>query len=135
MTQTVFLRLAKAPPKTNSEGELAAWLHRTTIHAAVDVWRSETRRQAREQEAFNMQTPTAEDTRLWEAMSPQLDEALNLLPEDDRQALLLRFFERKPMRDIGGALGVSEDAAKMRVSRALGRLRAEFTRRGIACTG
>lgn len=134
VAQTVFTRLAQTPPKTRSEGELAAWLHRTTLHVSIDAWRSETRRRNREQKAVLMETASAEDARLWEEMTPCLDEALNQLSDDDRQAMLLRFFERKAMRDVGLALGVSEDAAKMRVSRAVHRLRDQFARRGIVCT-
>ncbi|MDB6111556.1 MAG: hypothetical protein JWR69_3306, partial [Pedosphaera sp.] len=69
-----------------------------------------------------------------EELSPDLDEALNQLKDDDRQALLLRFFGSKTMRDVGAALGVSEDAAKMRVSRAVDRLRTQLGVRGAACT-
>lgn len=134
VTQTVFTRLAKTPPNLKSEGELIAWLHRTTIHVAIDAWRSETRRRAREQEAVLMQPTHDEDARLWEAMTPHLDEALDQLPDDDRQAVLLRFFEQMAMRDIGGILGVNEDAAKMRVKRALDRLRDQLARRGVVCT-
>lgn len=134
VTQTVFMRLAKSPPNLKHDGELASWLHRTTIHVAIDVWRSETRRRTREQQAAAMQTLTAADSQLWKDMTPHLDEALNQLADEDRQAVLLRFFDRKPMRDIGGILGVSEDAAKMRVSRALDRLRAQLVTRGINCS-
>jgi RNA polymerase sigma factor (sigma-70 family) len=134
VTQTVFTRLANARPKIKSDGELVAWLHRTTVHVSIDVWRSETRRRTREQEAVLMQPGPADDARLWEEMTPHLDEALNQLSDDERQVVLLRFFERKPMREIGGILGVSEDAAKMRVSRAINRLRDQFALRGVACT-
>lgn len=134
VTQTVFTRLAKSPPTIKSDGELAAWLHRTTIHVAIDVWRSETRRRTREQQVALMQTLPAEDAQLWEELTPHLDEALNQLADADRQAVLLRFFEQKPMRDIGGILGVSEDAAKMRVSRAIDRLRNQLSLRGVTCT-
>lgn len=133
VTQTVFSRLAKAPPTLRSEGELAAWLHRTATHAAIDAWRSEIRRRAREQEAALIQSIPDNDTRLWEELSPHLDEALDTLNEGDRQVLLLRFFERKPMCEVGRALGVSEDAAKMRVSRAIDRLRQRLSVRGVTC--
>lgn len=63
-----------------------------------------------------------------------MDEALNQLNDEDRQALLLRFFGRKTMRDVGAALGVSEDAAKMRVSRAVDRLRTQLGVGSAACT-
>src|SRR5690348_8601500 len=56
VTQLVFIRLAKALPRLNSEAQLLAWLHRTTVHVSIDLWRSETRRRAREQQAAAMQT-------------------------------------------------------------------------------
>lgn len=134
VTQMVFIRLAKAPPDLKHDGELASWLHRTAVHVAIDVWRSETRRRAREQQSVAMHSPTNEEARIWKEITPHLDEALNQLSEEDRQAVLLRFFDRKPMRDIGSTLGVSEDAAKMRVSRALNRLRAQLVPHGLTCS-
>jgi RNA polymerase sigma factor (sigma-70 family) len=131
ITQIVFIRLAKALPKVQSHGELVAWLHRTTINVAIDTWRSETRRRAREQQAVVMEPAI---NAVWEEISPRLDEALNQLNDQDRQAVLLRFFGRKTMRDVGAALGVSEDAAKMRVSRAVDRLRTQLGVGGVACT-
>ncbi len=128
VTQLVFIRFAKAPPKVENHSELVAWLHRTTLNLAIDTWRSETRRRTREQEAVAMEIPmnAPNTSALWEEISPKLDEALNQLKDEDRQALLLRFFARKAMRDVGAALGVSEDAAKMRVSRAVERLRTQL---------
>ena len=76
VTQTVFLRLAKAPPKIGSDAELAAWLHRTTFHAAIDFWRSETRRRTRELQTGVMQSTPDENARVWDEMSPHLDKAL-----------------------------------------------------------
>jgi hypothetical protein len=56
------------------------------------------------------------------------------LSDEDRDALLLRFFKSQDFRTIGASLGVSDDAAQKRISRALERLRAEFTRRGVTTT-
>lgn len=133
VTQIVFIRLAKTPPTVENHGELVAWLHRTTINITIDTWRSETRRRNREQQASFME-PATPGNPVWEEISPHLDEALNQLDDVDRQALLLRFFGRKTMRDLGIALGVSEDAAKMRVSRAVDRLRTQLRIGGAACT-
>src|SRR5215470_5382511 len=91
VTQIVFIRLAKAPPKLDCEAQLLAWLHRTTVHVSIDLWRSESRRRAREQQAVVMQTNPAEEA-VWQEMTPVLDEALDALSEDDRQVVLLRFF-------------------------------------------
>ncbi|HWI57924.1 MAG TPA: sigma-70 family RNA polymerase sigma factor, partial [Bacillota bacterium] len=133
VTQLVFIRFAKAPPRLDSEAQLLAWLHRTTVHVSIDLWRSETRRRVREQHAVAMQTDRTEDE-AWNEITPVLDEALDGLEETDRQVILLRFFEQKTMADLGRAVGVSEDAAKMRVSRALQRLRTQLGGLGVTCS-
>ena len=57
---------------------------------------------------------------------PWLDDAMETLDETDRTALLLRYFENKSLRDVGAALGTSDDAAQKQVSRAVERLREFF---------
>lgn len=131
VTQMVFIRFAATPPTVQTHGELIAWLHRTTLNVAIDTWRSDTRRRNREQQAALMETNPHSD---WEEISPHLDQAINQLENEDRAAILLRFFKQKSMRDIGAALGVSEGAAKMRVGRAIDRLRTQLGAGGIACT-
>src|SRR5262245_46150343 len=84
VVQVVFTRLAKTPPQARSDAELVAWLHRTTVHAAIDSWRSEIRRRSREEEAAAMQSAANEDSRdsqVWEELSPHLDQALDALNE------------------------------------------------------
>jgi len=132
VTQIVFIRLAKAPPRLVSDWQLLAWLHRTTVHVSIDLWRSETRRRAREQHAMAMQNNPTEEA-AWNEMTPVLDEALDGLDEADRQVILLRFFEQKTMADLARSCGISEDAAKMRVSRALERLRKQLGGLGATC--
>ncbi len=124
VTQIVFIRLAKNPPVVRTPGELAAWLHRITLNVTIDTWRSETRRRNREQQAMAMEPDTTHH--VWEEISPNLDEALNKLNDEDREAILLRFFETRTMREVGLVMGVSEAAAKMRVGRAVDRLRTQL---------
>ena len=70
----------------------------------------------------------------WRQIGPLLEDAMAGLSARDRDALVLRFFENKNLRDVGAAIGTSEDAAKVRVSRALEKLRKMFTRRGVNST-
>lgn len=137
VSQAVFLQLAQSPPRVTTDAELAGWLHRTTLHLSIDQWRSESRRRAREIAASTlMSTPDAPDPdAFWSSLAPHLDDAVDELPDQDRRAILLRFFERKSMRDLGDSLGVSEAAAKMRVARALEKLRPLLQTRGIFCGG
>lgn len=132
-TQQVFIRLARGRPELRGDAELVAWLHRTTVHVSIDLWRAESRRRTRERQAVAMPTDSQEPAP-WQELAPEVDQALDDLSDADRQAILLRFFDHKSMRELGEAVGVSEDAAKMRVSRALERLRGVLTDRGVACT-
>lgn len=130
VSQAVFVALARQAPSLAERPVLAGWLHRTTQNLAAKTVRTEIRRRAREQEAATMQIPPSEA--VWEQIAPHLDVALNQLDEPDRDALLLRYFERKSAREIGEWLGLGEEAAQKRVTRALERLRGVFVARGLA---
>jgi RNA polymerase sigma factor (sigma-70 family) len=132
VTQSVFLALAQSAPALAERPVLAGWLHRTTHHLAVKAVRSDARRRAREQDAIAMnQSPDEQPNALWEEIAPQLDAALHELNEVDRDALLLRYFQRKTAREIAVILGTTEEAAQKRVTRALERLRKTFAKRGV----
>ena len=73
-------------------------------------------------------------TEVWPRIAPLLDDAVAGLREKDRQAIVLRFYEGRNLREVGLALGASEDAAEKRVSRALEKLRKFFTKRGVSST-
>jgi RNA polymerase sigma factor (sigma-70 family) len=132
VSQAVFLLLARKAKSFRSGTVLVSWLFRTTRFIASRALRSEYRRQRRELEAFHMnpQSTASETDRDWERVAPVLDDALATLPNKDRDAVLLRFISRKPFSQVGAEIGVSEDAAKKRVSRALSGLREFFVRRG-----
>ena len=93
--------------------------------------RSEQRRQRREQEAFEMQQINSAD-HAWQQMEPVIDQALERLGQRDRDAVLLRYVQGHSLRDVGSVLGMTEEAAKKRVSRAIEKLRSLLARRGIS---
>ena len=113
---------------------MSGWLYQTTRLTAANFLRGEIRRQQREQEAYMQSTMNEPDADAWPQIAPLLDDALAKLGERDRNAIVLRFFENKNLLEVGTALGASEDAAKMRVNRALEKLRKFFTKRGISLT-
>ncbi len=130
VSQMVFTDLARVAGKLQADTVLTAWLYQVTRHTAIDVVRREARRQLREQIATQMNATNAPDAS-WTDIEPLLDEAVSALDEADRTAVLLRFFENKSLRVVGQQLGISDDAAQKRVSRAVERLREFFAKRGV----
>jgi RNA polymerase sigma factor (sigma-70 family) len=132
VAQTVFLHLSRNARKLSRESMLGGWLHRDTCFVASKTLRSERRRRAREREAVFMNSLSDHSEGNLEELAPILDEAINLLASEDRTAILLRFFEQRDFRAVGMALGSNEDAARMRVNRALEKLQVMLRRRGVA---
>lgn len=130
ITQSAFVDLARQATKLAPNTILSAWLYQVTRRTAIDVIRRESRRQLREQVALELTAMNAPDTD-WTHIEPLLEEGMDALDEKERAALLLRFFERKSLAEVGAALGVNEEAARKRVSRSVERLRQFFVRRGV----
>ena len=132
VTQGVFMALAKSAAPLSERPVLSSWLHRTAQNIAAQTVRTIERRRAREQEVVMMnQLLATEPDAPWEHIAPHLDAALGELSDPDRDAVMLRYFERKSARQMAQILGTSDDAAQKRVSRAVERLRELFAKRGV----
>jgi RNA polymerase sigma factor (sigma-70 family) len=131
VTQTVFADLAKLARTLPPDVMLGGWLHRHTCFVTATLLRGERRRQARERQAVEMNALQDYSEDNLGQVTPILDEAINQLGNEDRTAILLRFFEQLDFRTVGAALGSTEDAAKKRVSRALDKLHHLLAARGV----
>jgi RNA polymerase sigma factor (sigma-70 family) len=131
VTQSVFTKLARMAGALGGYPTPIGWLHTTTRHTAINAVRAETRRRAREHEAFTMQSISSTPDANWEQLRPILDEAVGQLRERDRQAVLLRFFNGLSFQEVGAVIGLTEDSAQKCVDRALEKLRVWFARRGV----
>jgi RNA polymerase sigma factor (sigma-70 family) len=132
VTQATFLALAKNAAQLTERPVLAGWLHRTAQNIAAQTIRTDVRRRAREQVAAAMNELLASSPEAnWEQIAPHLDAALGDLTEPERDAVLLRYFQRQSARDMAQTLGISDEAAQKRVSRAVERLREFFAKRGV----
>ena len=137
VTQAVFLVLAEKAAELDPARPISGWLLQVTRYAAANAVRARARRAHHEQRAAEMLTKTSnhdsrDDDADWRHLSPLLDEGMGRLRSKDRDVLLLRFFEQKTAREVAEAMGISEDAAEKRISRAVGKLRDFFQRRGVA---
>lgn len=128
----VFLLLAKKAPTIRPGVSLTTWLFSAARLTAKNAAREERRRKAREQRASEM-AYTQNQLRQDQAtpfVDTYLNEALAALSEHERTAVLLRYQDDLGVADVGKALGISESAAQMRLSRALAKLRRLFGAKG-----
>jgi RNA polymerase sigma factor (sigma-70 family) len=131
VAQLVFCDLARKASSLSRRDNLAGWLYTGTHYAAAKLIRGAERRRRREEEFMGEPTNANSPEVNWEAIRPALDAAMHELKAADREAILLRYFENRPFAEVGARLGLNENAARMRVDRAVEKLRAAFVRRGI----
>jgi RNA polymerase sigma factor (sigma-70 family) len=132
--QTTFLLLAQRAAQLRAHSSLAGWLYQTALFQSANFMRREhTRDRAHER---MQQDPSVElhaavpEESAEEQIRPYLDDALLELEDDEREAVVLRYFGNRSLRDVGAALNTTEEAARKRVSRALERLAGFLKRRG-----
>lgn len=133
VTQLVFTDLARKARTVCGHPAIVSWLHKSTRYAAAKIRRAEQNRHKYEREAQTMDAIWRENELPadWERLRPLIDDALDDLNDRDREAVLLRFFEGRNFAEVGAALALSENSARMRVERALDKLHGLLARRGI----
>lgn len=136
VTQAVFLLLAQRAGKLSTRPVIAGWLLLTTRNIAANALKREWRLKRREREVAEMKREAEAALPSLEASSiaPLLDDALARLGETDRDVIVARFFRGASHRDVGQAVGMSEQAATKRVSRALAKLRTILERHGVTAS-
>jgi RNA polymerase sigma factor (sigma-70 family) len=138
LAQCVFIDLAQGARSLSrrlaENASLAGWLCRSARNVSLNLRRDEFRRHSRERLAMEDLNPLSETAPDWERLRAVLDAAMSELDECDYDALVMRFFRNQDLRSVGRALGVSDDTAQKRVSRALDKLRDHLNRRGITTT-
>lgn len=132
IAQAVFAVAARKSRVLAAHATPAGWLHRTTRHITARMLRQERTRQRYEQEAAMHDLINAGAEPEWERLRPVIDDVLDELDARDREAILVRFFQGRPFAEMGETWRISADAARMRVDRALEKLRGALERRGIA---
>jgi RNA polymerase sigma factor (sigma-70 family) len=136
VTQAVMIVLARRAGTIAPDAVLASWLFTVTRHCAQNAMKIQARQRYHERRAV------AAGARVERAVeSPAmtsnievrevLDEAIARLPEPERSGVVLHYFQHRSHEQIGAALGMSRDAARKRVERALDKMRLFLAGRGV----
>ena len=125
LTQETFLRAYEKLEKFNPSAPFFPWLYTMGLNLARDFLRRAKRSPIEFYEPENsFSIEFDQDDRLADQIDiQQVQERLQLLPADYREALLLRFHEELSINEVAYALGLSISAAKMRIHRGLLKLR------------
>jgi RNA polymerase sigma factor (sigma-70 family) len=137
VTQAVFIVLSQKAGKIRPGTILSNWLFVTTRYAAANARKTEARRRHYEHQSATMPTPRTQhddhaESTAWEDVAPLLDTALAGLGRREREAVLLKYVDGKSNQDVAALIGISEEAARKRVSRAVERMRDYFHSKGVA---
>ena len=134
VVQVVFSALARKAKSLVGRPTLSGWLYVSTHAASAEAVRKEHRRRRREESSIIMQEiqDSGKATPEWDRIRPLLDALIVRLESVDREAIVLRFFEKRSFAEIGASLQLTEDTARKRVERALGKLRSTLTKAGFA---
>jgi RNA polymerase sigma factor (sigma-70 family) len=134
VAQNVFAALARKAKGLTGHASLTGWLYCSTLNECAMAHRRN-HTHARKMNELSQRVLNDSDGRdIWEETLPLLDEAIDKLPKPDRELILLRFFERKSFREIGGQLGKTEAAAQKQGERALTKLSDSLRQQGVVAS-
>jgi RNA polymerase sigma-70 factor (ECF subfamily) len=121
--QDTFLRAFRALDSYEDRERLSAWLTRILVNQCRTVLARTRRREAVfadvDPAGLELAAGGPADEGLW----PNLEDALAALPEEQREALVLKYADDLTYEEMSRITGAGESALKMRVQRAFAKLR------------
>ncbi|HEX8521917.1 MAG TPA: sigma-70 family RNA polymerase sigma factor [Tepidisphaeraceae bacterium] len=135
VAQVVFMVLMKRASRISADVVLSGWLFNVTRLTGMRIRRSRWRRLKHERTAAGLRANEAAGRASHDPCGdymPLVDSAIARLPCVDRDAVILRFFQGKSFREVGQIQRVTENAARQRIFRAVGKLRSQLATAGVA---
>jgi RNA polymerase sigma-70 factor (ECF subfamily) len=131
VTQEVFLRLWNAPDRFDpARGSLRSFLLAQSHGRAVDAIRSTSSRRQRESRDALRTAQSAYDLQheVWDlAMADHVGHAMAELPEEERRAIELAYFDGHTYREVARLLQQPEGTVKSRIRNGMRRMRAALS--------
>jgi RNA polymerase sigma factor (sigma-70 family) len=131
ITQEALVKFMLASPELSSESHALSYLHRTIENLCIDLFRAENRRP----NLVAIEDATAEVESAWQVSGDHsivisaaedaaiIRQALSLLSNAERAALVMWEVEGRSTKEIAKELGIKESAVRHTVSRARASLR------------
>jgi RNA polymerase sigma-70 factor (ECF subfamily) len=128
LTQEAFVRAYEKLERFKPSGRFFPWLYTIAMNLARDFLRKTKTREIKKAELYEMQKDLSEESNLSELLLERIDvkhvkAALQDLPLEYREAVILRFHEGMSIREVALSIGISVSGAKMRIHRGLIKLR------------
>ena len=114
LTQEVFLRVVRGLDGYDERSREISWIFRIARNVLVDRHRA----RVRSPQGASLRDAAVVSRPATQVLSAILDEALARLPEEEREAFLMREVGGLGYHDIAEASGATPDAARMRIYRA-----------------
>jgi RNA polymerase sigma-70 factor, ECF subfamily len=135
VTQEVFLRLWNQPDRFDpARGSLRSFLLAQAHGRAVDAVRSSSSRRLREARDAMTTAEAAYDLEheAWDlAVAHQVTQAMGALPEEERRAIELAYFDGHTYREVATLLNQPEGTVKSRIRNGMRRMRGALTDAGV----
>lgn len=135
IVQEVFLRLWNDPDRFDPQrGSLRSYLLAQCHGRSVDLIRSESSRRRREEKELTLAAEAGYDLEreVWDmAVGDRVKNALRVLPEGEREAILLAYFGGHTYREVADLLDTPEGTVKSRIRSGLKRMRGDLVAVGI----
>lgn len=128
LTQEAFVRAYEKLERFKPSGRFFPWLYTIGMNLARDFSRKKKTRKIKKAELYEMQKSLSVESDLSKSLLERIDaqrvkEALQDLPLEYREAVILRFHEGMSIREVASSIGISVSGAKMRIHRGLLKLR------------
>jgi RNA polymerase sigma factor (sigma-70 family) len=131
VTQAVMIVLARRAASLRPQSVLQSWLFAVTRNAAQNAMKMQSRRRFHEQQSAKARAEQLDSAAVPSDDLRQLDAAIARLPELERSGVLLHYFADRSHEEVGATLGLSAEAARKRVARALEKMRQFLIGRGV----
>ena len=135
VTQEVFLRLWNQPDRFDpNRGSLRTFLLTQSHGRAVDTVRSLNSRRLREvREAYRTATSSYDmQHEVWDlAIADQVERAMSGLPEEERRAIEMAYYDGHTYVEVAELLGQPEGTVKSRIRNGMRRMRTALQEAGV----